>query len=210
MLRIVFENLIILKFLLENDNSCCDDWYNWGKIKVFNTYPKIIGEDERIIETMFKDFANWKIKTINSISKLYGNNKVNSILNNTYGWAYSKNIKHLTLASIAKNCNADLAYDYFKFLSSTVHSNTSELQSNISRFEHHTFNIAKNIINAITLISTYLFDYIINDDNYHDFINALNKATTYQEKYSKFFFKFLKEEGKKEINEYLNNENDDN
>lgn len=205
MLRIVFENLIILKFLLENNINCCLDWYYWGYNISLNTYPDVPGLDKNIVETIWEDFSNWKKKTISAISKIYGKNKIDLILNNKYGWAYSKKIKRLTLSSIAKDCDATLAYECFKYHSDIVHSNTFELQLNISRLENHTFNISRSIINALSLISTYLFDYIVKDENYTKFSNSLDSASKYEEKYNNNYLKFLIENNKKNIDEYLAN-----
>ncbi len=138
------ENLIILKFLLQNDASYTEKWSKW--LNVFLSFDGQLG-----------DFDRLKASLLSELRKEYDEidgNKIgfDQLTRNQYGWAFPKIKSFLNLQRIAECCDEGDTYARFCRLSFDVHSN-SAVQNNQSRMEHNTYRIVSN---AAQLMDGYL------------------------------------------------------
>ncbi len=143
-LRVLSENLIILKFLLQNDASYTEKWSKW--LNVFLSFDGQLG-----------DFDRLKASLLSELRKEYDEidgNKIgfDQLTRNQYGWAFPKVKSFLNLQRIAECCDEGDTYARFCRLSFDVHSN-SVVQNNQSRMEHNTYRIVSN---AAQLMDGYL------------------------------------------------------
>ena len=93
---------------------------------------------------------------------------------------------------LPKNHCEDI-YEIFSRLSSTVHSNTHFKQYNMERMDFNTFDIARNIVTTLYLITDKLCDRIFKDEDFKTFLKDLKAAEEYHSKYNESLVQLLHE-----------------
>lgn len=196
-LRIYMENLIILNFLVHNDDEYTENWYYWSVVSKKYYDKKYF--------YFIDEFKLWYDKTIDKIEKLYGKEKSEKLFARQYGWIYNKkcDFNKMNLKTIAELCDAELVYDYFELLSQRVHSNTVQEQYDV-RFENNTFNICRGILDAINLTFTHFY-YFYDKRNLKSIINMMDKARIMEEKFHNKFLEDLNTCNENMKNNYLKN-----
>lgn len=152
-LRMLSENLIILKFLLQNDASYTVKWAEWLQNSVS------VGDDGG-----FDGFKREKERFLKKLRKEYDGvdgNKIefDQLIRNQYGWAFPALKRFINLQSISEYCNETDAYDRFRQLSADVHGNTV-VQNNQSRMDFVSYRIVSVAAQLMDGYLDVLLDYV--------------------------------------------------
>lgn len=149
-LRILTENLILLKFLLTGDSSYTEKWSKWNYLRLPN--------ELRATEYGQKITA-FESKLREEYDATEGNKpQFQQLIDNNYGWTFPAIKSNIHLQRIAEYCNESEMYDKFVKFSAEIHSNTPS-QNCKSRFEHITYQIVFEAAQLMDVYIALLMDY---------------------------------------------------
>lgn len=149
-LRILTENLILLKFLLTHDGSYTEKWSKWSYLRL---------PDELSATEYGREIAAFESRLREEYNSTEGKKpEFEQLINNNYGWTFPAIKSHINFQRIAEYCNESELYDKFVRFSKEVHANTSS-QRLESRFEHMTYQFVSDAAQLMDIYLSLLLDY---------------------------------------------------
>lgn len=149
-LRILTENLVLLKFLLTSDSAYTEKWSKWSYLRL---------SSELRANKYGQEITAFELRLREEYNATEGNKpKFEQLINNNYGWTFPAIKSHINFQRIAEYCNESEVYDKFVRYSAEVHTNTSS-QSWQSRFEHMTYQLVLDAAQLMDIYISLLLDY---------------------------------------------------
>ena len=149
-LRILTENLIILKFLLTSDSSYTEKWSKWSNLRLPN---------EMCATEFGRKITAFKLKLREEYDAMEGKKpEFEQLISNHYGWTFPAIKSNINFQRLAEYCNESEIYDKFVRFSKEIHSNTPS-QNWQSRFEHMTYQIVLDASQLMDIYIALLLDY---------------------------------------------------
>lgn len=116
-LRILTENFVILKFLLNNDSIYSEKWFKWSSLDL----PNGLRETE-----YGRTVVAFETKLRKEYEAIEGNKpEFEQLIKSHYGWTFPVIKSHINFERIADYCNEKDMYDKFVMFSAQVHSNSA-------------------------------------------------------------------------------------
>lgn len=197
-IRSISEQLIIFKCLMQNEEYLREDFFNWS---ILNDYknPKKEVELANTVKELYDKYIlklkEYMLDKEKNIDKTEMKRNINKLINNNYGWYYTKckNNYNISLNYIAKNENCNDIYEMFKYYSEEVHNNNTrtliiQCKHNLS-MEYHVIELLLFVQHHILqIIKEYVpikrYKYILNKIEKNIQYNY-DKMTYYEKKFDK-------------------------
>ena len=175
--RSTSEQLIIFKCLMQNEKYLMKEFSDWSIMSDYKNSKKGV-ELSSTGKQVFSE-CNLRIKKHIIANEPNINNQklekyVDKLINNKYGWYYSKckTNYNITLKNIAKNEKCDDIYEMFKEYSEQVHNNNTRV---LILQEAHNLSMDYHVLVLLLFIQRYILDIIKEDISYETYKCIYNK-----------------------------------
>ena len=197
-IRSISEQLIIFKCLMQNEEYLREDFFNWSILNDYKNPKKeveLANTAKELYDKYILKLKEYMLDKEKNIDKTEMKRNINKLINNNYGWYYTKckNNYNISLNYIAKNENCNDIYEMFKYYSEEVHNNNTrtlmiQCKHNLS-MEYHVIELLLFVQHHILqIIKEYVpikrYKYILNKIEKNIQYNYDN-MTYYEKKFDK-------------------------
>lgn len=197
-IRSISEQLIIFKCLMQNEEYLREDFFNWSILNDYKNPKKeveLANTAKELYDKYILKLKEYMLDKEKNIDKTELKRNINKLINNNYGWYYTKckNNYNISLNYIAKNENCNDIYEMFKYYSEEVHNNNTrtlmiQCKHNLS-MEYHVIELLLCVQHHILqIIKEYVpikrYKYILNKIEKNIQYNY-DKMTYYEKKFDK-------------------------
>ena len=197
-IRSISEQLIIFKCLMQNEEYLREDFFNWSILNDYKNPKKeveLANTAKELYDKYILKLKEYMLDKEKNIDKTEMKRNINKLINNNYGWYYTKckNNYNISLNYIAKNENCNDIYEMFKYYSEEVHNNNTrtliiQCKHNLS-MEYHVIELLLFVQHHILqIIKEYVpikrYKYILNKIEKNIQYNY-DKMTYYEKKFDK-------------------------
>lgn len=197
-IRSISEQLIIFKCLMQNEEYLREDFFYWSILNDYKNPKKeveLANTAKELYDKYILKLKEYMLDKEKNIDKTEMKRNINKLINNNYGWYYTKckNNYNISLNYIAKNENCNDIYEMFKYYSEEVHNNNTrtliiQCKHNLS-MEYHVIELLLFVQHHILqIIKEYVpikrYKYILNKIEKNIQYNY-DKMTYYEKKFDK-------------------------